>query len=174
AQRIVASREFWTEGALEREWHADVVFLNPPFSRVGEFVRYAVDQYQRGFCTELFILCRCAPSSSWFSSSWVLPHCHTLFFSRRMRFWTAGTGRRRGGGAKGDVVPAQSSMPHEIAMLYFGPDTIGFEYWFQGYGRIVLPLEIEQMLYVDSNQIDQNVNLISQNDEDDPFLQCDV
>ncbi|KAA6358189.1 MAG: hypothetical protein EZS28_046284, partial [Streblomastix strix] len=42
AQRIVASREFWTEGALEREWHADVVFLNPPFSRVGEFVRYAV------------------------------------------------------------------------------------------------------------------------------------
>lgn len=43
AQRIVASREFWTEGALEREWHADVVFLNPPFSRVGEFVRYAVD-----------------------------------------------------------------------------------------------------------------------------------
>ncbi|KAA6311461.1 MAG: hypothetical protein EZS28_056123, partial [Streblomastix strix] len=53
AQRIVSSSEYWSRNALNRQWAGNIVFLNPPFSQVGEFFTYALEQHKKGHSQEL-------------------------------------------------------------------------------------------------------------------------
>ncbi|KAA6385819.1 MAG: hypothetical protein EZS28_018654 [Streblomastix strix] len=196
AQRIVAAKEYWTSGALEREWNGRVVFLNPPFSDVNSFVRHALEQFEAGRIGELFMLIRAAPSSSWFDMAWRLPKCHTMFFMKRLKFFESeenalvekdnremkrkrkkknikqaleeeqekeqenDTENEKSSSVQKDsnlskssyvlhpqtevkqyhVKQAYATMPHEIALMYFGDNTEGFIHEFSQYGRIIRPI----------------------------------
>ncbi|KAK2961501.1 hypothetical protein BLNAU_3623 [Blattamonas nauphoetae] len=134
AQRIVCARQYWTKDALQREWNADVVYVNPPFGDMRGFMGHAMNQYIKGNINHLFMLTRFAPSSKWYGDAWCHPHCFTLIFSRRLKFWNAHNS------IDGDVFPHKSTMPHEIGMFYFGPNGIDFDNEFRQYGRIVFPI----------------------------------
>ncbi|KAH7832267.1 uncharacterized protein MONOS_12152 [Monocercomonoides exilis] len=157
AQRIVGARQFWCASALEKSWNADIVYVNPPFSLIGVFMNHALNEYTRKHCKELFVLCRAAPSSRWFDIAFHHPHCHTLFFSHRLKFW------ENTGDGSGDVKTASSSMPHEISLFYFGKKSDAFLTKFRKYGITYPPwvvmereiMEMENILNKRENKLRQ-------------------
>ncbi|KAH7827245.1 uncharacterized protein MONOS_17291 [Monocercomonoides exilis] len=158
AQRIVAARRFWTTQALHRNWTGNVVFLNAPFTYVGTFVTYGVRQFDAGHAKEIFMFVRFAPSSAWLHVAWKHPKCTALLFNKRMKFWKGLAGKR-----SEHVTQAPATMPHEVALLYFGDRIQEFRKAFSAYGPIT-----RYNRYIEHiPELDSELEEESNNDDDD-------
>ena len=75
----------WKEGdtdALEAEWGTST-FCNPPYSRVGEFVKKASDEAKKG--KVIVLLINCATDTKWFHEC-IYGKAEVRFFKGRISF----------------------------------------------------------------------------------------
>ena len=104
---------------LAKNWIADSVFMNHPYSNSKEWIPYAVSQYEQGNAKELVLLIKLDVSTKWWKSCCNYPW---IAINKRMRF--------------GD---AKSASPFQSAIIYLGDNLTHFNEVFGKYGTLYVP-----------------------------------
>jgi phage N-6-adenine-methyltransferase len=125
AQERIRAHKFFTkaEDGLKQGWHGKV-WLNPPFSRVADWVAKLLSEIKSGRVTVAILLTNAFPDTAWFHDAASV--CSAMCFTRgRIRF------EREEGPA--------SSPPSGQCFLYFGADVPAFRAAFEPIGLVMVP-----------------------------------
>jgi len=125
AQSRIKAAQFHTkeDDALVQEWRGRV-WLNPPFSRIADFVTKLLGEIKTGRVTEAILLSNDCTDTAWFHEAAGL--CSAMCFPRgRIRF------EREDGPA--------DSPPQGQVFFYFGNDIAAFRGAFSAIGLVVVP-----------------------------------
>ena len=110
---------------LAKNWIAESVFMNHPYSNSKEWIPYAVSQYKLGHAKELVLLIKMDVSTKWWRSISSYPF---LAINKRLKF----------GDGKG-------AAPFQSAIVYLGDRLGKFRRIFGKYGTVYMPLiEVSQ------------------------------
>ena len=110
---------------LSKNWVADSVFMNHPYSNSKEWIPYAVSQYKLGHAKELVLLIKMDVSTRWWKSISTYPF---LAINKRLKF----------GNGKG-------AAPFQSAIVYLGDRLGKFRRIFRKYGTLYMPvIEVAQ------------------------------
>lgn len=123
ANETVHARRFYTEGddALRKRWRGRV-WLNPPYSLAGEFIKKLIAEFDAGRVTAAIAVANgMAFPSVWFQPLFDYPICFT---NHRVRF-------------ENPLIENTGAQPTGTAFVYFGHDFDAFVDCFAEFGRIV-------------------------------------
>lgn len=121
-QPNIPAKVLYTEelDGLSKEWIAESVFMNHPYSESKLWVPYAVSQYECGNAKELILLLKLDVSTRWWSSVSKYP-------------WIAVNKRLKFGESK-------SAAPFQSGIVYLGNRLNRFVEVFGKYGTVYQPL----------------------------------
>jgi ParB family chromosome partitioning protein len=125
AQSRIRAQEFFTKenDGLEQQWHGRV-WLNPPYSRVADFVAKLLSEIGAGRVTAAILLTNNNTDSGWFHAAAGVASA-MCFTKGRISFEQE----------SGPV----TSPPQGQAFLYFGKDVAGFCRAFAAIGHVTVP-----------------------------------
>lgn len=106
---------------LSKEWIAESVFMNHPYSESKLWVPYAASQYECGNAKELLLLLKLDISTKWWSSVSKYPW---VAVNKRLKFGTS-----------------TSAAPFQSAIVYLGVRLERFIEIFGRYGTVYTPLK---------------------------------
>lgn len=114
----VPAKVIYTEGlnGLSKDWIANSVFMNHPYSNSKEWIPYAVNQYENGNSKEMILLIKLDVSTVWWKSVCNYP-------------WIAVNKRLKFGNGK-------SAAPFQSAIIYLGDRLDRFKTVFGKYGTL--------------------------------------
>lgn len=114
----VPANTIYTEenNGLSKEWIANSVFMNHPYSNSKEWIPYAVNQYEKGNSKEMILLIKLDVSTVWWNSVSDYP-------------WIAVNKRLKFGHGK-------SAAPFQSAIIYLGNRLDRFKTIFGKYGTL--------------------------------------
>lgn len=120
ANMLVRAMRIYTEAdnGLDPVWHADRLFMNPPYSLAAKFIGKLRGDHLFGFVKEAITLTKADISTKWFADIWGNASA-ICFVDHRLRFGTARTG-----------------APFCSAIAYFGPDKQRFSCLFSQMGPV--------------------------------------
>ena len=108
------------EDGLSKQWIAESVFMNHPYSESKLWVPYAVSQYECGNAKELILLLKLDVSTRWWSSVSKYPWVEV---KKRLKFGVS-----------------SSAAPFQSAVVYLGSRLERFIEIFGKYGTVYSPL----------------------------------
>lgn len=128
---VTAARYFTVEDdGLQQDWHAERVWLNPPFgldsdgqTRQGMWTQKLFAEVAAGRVSQACLLVKAATDARWFGPLWAHPLC----FVRGRVYYTPGPGNTAG-------TPTVPSV-----VVGVGVDPEAFVGAFGGFGQVVLP-----------------------------------